>query len=102
MAFDKDFLRMRRKFCELTQKELAAKIGVTGQAVFYWERGTSEPRGDKIRMLAEVLDCPASYFTAGAVEDTGDALAQIRAVANSDMTSDQKISLIKRILKETE
>jgi transcriptional regulator with XRE-family HTH domain len=43
----------RRKF--LTQKELAAQVGVSYQTVQTWEAGTAQPRLRHIPKLAEVL-----------------------------------------------
>ena len=38
----------------LTQEELAARIGVTKQMIWYWEKGLSMPRPVHIRKLAEI------------------------------------------------
>jgi transcriptional regulator with XRE-family HTH domain len=43
----------RRKF--LTQKELAAKVGVSYQTVQTWEAGTAQPRLRHIPKLADAL-----------------------------------------------
>jgi DNA-binding XRE family transcriptional regulator len=43
----------RRKF--LTQKELAAQIGVSYQTVQTWEAGSAQPRLRYVPKLAEVL-----------------------------------------------
>jgi transcriptional regulator with XRE-family HTH domain len=43
----------RRKF--LTQKELAAKVGVSYQTIQSWESGGVQPRLRHIPKLAEVL-----------------------------------------------
>ena len=50
----------RRKF--LTQKELAAQVGVAYQTVQTWEAGTSQPRLRHIPKLAEVLDVEAEQL----------------------------------------
>jgi transcriptional regulator with XRE-family HTH domain len=49
-------LRRRRL---LTQKELAAEVGVSYQTVQSWESGKAQPRLRHIRRLAEVLQVPA-------------------------------------------
>lgn len=41
-----------------TQRELADRIGVTYQAVWYWEHGERVPGGTKMRELARVLGVP--------------------------------------------
>ncbi len=40
----------------LTQRELAAKIGVSWQTVSEWERGNMQPRMKHVRALCEALD----------------------------------------------
>jgi transcriptional regulator with XRE-family HTH domain len=54
----KDLKGLRRRRL-LTQKELAAQVGVTHQTVQSWESGRARPRLRHIRRLAEVLDVPA-------------------------------------------
>jgi putative transcriptional regulator len=44
----------RRKF--LTQKELAAQVGVSYQTIQTWEAGTAQPRLRFVPKLAEVLN----------------------------------------------
>lgn len=48
-------ITLKRKEKELTQKELADKLGVTDKAVSKWERGISYPDIALIMPLAEVL-----------------------------------------------
>jgi len=52
----------RRKF--LTQKELAAKVGVSYQTVQTWEAGSAQPRLRHVPKLAEVLGVPAEDLLA--------------------------------------
>lgn len=40
----------------LSQSELAARAGVTQQAVSNWIKGAARPRGERARRLAEALD----------------------------------------------
>jgi transcriptional regulator with XRE-family HTH domain len=50
----------RRKF--LTQKELAAKVGVSYQTIQSWEAGTAQPRLRHIPKLAEALGLGAEQL----------------------------------------
>jgi transcriptional regulator with XRE-family HTH domain len=50
----------RRKF--LTQKELAAQVGVSYQTIQTWEAGTALPRLRHIPKLAEVLGIEAEQL----------------------------------------
>ncbi len=60
-----DNLISLRKINDLTQEELAEKVGVTRQAIAKWEAGETIPDLDKCRLLAEIfgvsLDDLANY-----------------------------------------
>ena len=60
-----DNLIHMRKLKQMTQEDIAEKIGVTRQAVAKWESGETVPDIDKCRILAEVfgvsLDDLANY-----------------------------------------
>lgn len=49
-------IRIGRRIHDLSQAELARKLGVTKQAVSYWETGAREPDLETIRALARALD----------------------------------------------
>lgn len=61
----KDNLVQLRKMKQMTQEDIAEKIGVTRQAVAKWEAGDTVPDLDKCRLLAELfgvsLDDLANY-----------------------------------------
>ncbi len=46
----------------MTQRTLAAKLGVTEQAVSKWERGGSYPDVEMLDQIASVLDCSLDYL----------------------------------------
>ena len=48
-------LQMLRKQSDITQEQLAAKLGVTAQAVSKWENG-SYPDGDLLPKIADIFD----------------------------------------------
>lgn len=50
------FIAQLRKEQNMTQKELADKLGVTDKAVSKWERGKGIPDVDSIERLSNVLD----------------------------------------------
>ena len=52
----KDNLTHLRKLKNLTQEDVAAKVGVTRQAVAKWESGETTPDLEKSRRLAEVFE----------------------------------------------
>lgn len=49
-------LKLLRKRKNLTQKELAEKVGVKQNSYANWENGNREPNIEKIQKLADVLD----------------------------------------------
>ena len=56
---DKQFcknLKNARKFCELTQKEVAIKLGVVESCYANWEQGRTEPNVEMLRKLCTVLE----------------------------------------------
>ena len=61
----KDNLVQLRKFSQMTQEEVAEKLGVTRQSVAKWESGDSIPDLDKCKQLADIfgvsLDDLANY-----------------------------------------
>ena len=50
-----DNLIHMRKYNQMTQEDIAEKVGVTRQAVAKWEAGETVPDLDKCKMLAEIL-----------------------------------------------
>ena len=52
----KDNLIQLRKYKQLTQEELAEKVGVTRQAIAKWESGETMPDLERSRMLADILE----------------------------------------------
>jgi len=52
----KDNLVFLRKMHQMTQEELAERIGVTRQALAKWESGATVPDLEKCRVIAEVFD----------------------------------------------
>ena len=61
----KDNLVQMRKVLQLTQEDIAEKLGVTRQSVAKWEAGQSIPDLDKCKQLADIfgvsLDDLANY-----------------------------------------
>ena len=51
----KDNLIHLRKIKQLTQEDVAAKVGVSRQAIAKWESGETTPDLDKCRLLAELF-----------------------------------------------
>ena len=59
MNYDKigSFIQQKRKDKNLTQKQLAEKIGVTDRAISKWERGQGCPDVSILEVLSKELGC---------------------------------------------
>ena len=51
-------IELERRKANLTQKQLAALIGVTDSAVCYWETHTTKPSVNYVEKMASVLNVP--------------------------------------------
>ena len=59
------FIQDGRKHYEMTQAELAEKLGVSPQSVSNWERGESLPDVGLLPDLAQVLHCSVDAILMG-------------------------------------
>lgn len=50
-----DRLKKLREKAKLSAQDLAEKMGVSDQAVYYWETGRSQPKISDLPKIAEVL-----------------------------------------------
>lgn len=50
-------IRAYRRSAGLTQRELAAALGLNPSAVALWETGRAEPTVHNLRRLADILGC---------------------------------------------
>lgn len=55
-------LRKVRTMMRITQKEMAAKIGITSAAYANWELGKRVPRLSRVKNVADVTGLPLTYF----------------------------------------
>lgn len=60
-----------RKKQNLTQEQLAERLGVTRQAVSRWESDTAYPETDKIVRMAQILDVSCDYLLQDGVDEKG-------------------------------
>ena len=50
-------IALRRKARGWSQRDLAAKVGVTCASVGFWETGARVPRPQKLMELADLFEC---------------------------------------------
>ncbi|MFI3251602.1 MAG: helix-turn-helix transcriptional regulator [bacterium] len=80
-----------RESNNLTQQELAEKLNYTAQAISKWENGTSEPKLDTLREIANVFNVTLSELLEDKVEEN-------KVEAKEDST--KKNSVIYKIEEE--
>lgn len=101
--FNKTVMRDRRRWLQLTQAELAERVGVNQQSIHKWESGAAVPRGRNIDRLAEALNVsPAALLPSADVSyltDPGDTLSAIRGIIASGMAPEEKITMIEKLVE---
>ena len=50
-------LKRKRLECNMTQTELAEKVGVTQGAIWQWENGTADPSLENLKKMATFMGC---------------------------------------------
>ncbi|WP_282610243.1 helix-turn-helix domain-containing protein [Pelagibius sp. Alg239-R121] len=58
-------IRQARTEAGLSQKQLATRLAVTNKTLENWEEDRSEPRANKLVMLAGVLNIPSTWLLTG-------------------------------------
>lgn len=58
-------LRVARENADLTQEELAGRVGVMTRSVKAWESGKTVPRANRLQMLAGILGVSLNWILEG-------------------------------------
>lgn len=94
------FLRTLRKEKNLTQEQLAEKLGVTGRSVSRWETGSNMPDLSILIELADFYDVDIREIIRGERvsaqmdRDTKETLEQVAEYTDTDRQQKQRLSLI--------
>lgn len=64
-------LRTLRKEAKLSQRALAAKVGMSQQALAKYEAGDATPNPERLRQLAQVLQVSVDYLLGGEQREIG-------------------------------
>ena len=62
-------IRLRRKLIDMTQQELADKLGITFQQIQKYEKGNNRVGASRLYDMASVLDVPINFFYDDLSED---------------------------------
>ena len=101
-------IRLRRNIMAITQKDLAAKCGITFQQIQKYETSGNRISASRLFQIAAVLETPVAFFFAGltpdhaGLDDLGDLPAgtsrkRLRVAEPSDndpMSSNETLQLI--------
>ncbi len=60
-----DNLRAARSYANLTQKQVAEKLGVVESCYANWEQGRTEPNVENLRRLGEILNVDLDVLIRG-------------------------------------
>lgn len=107
-----DRLAAARDSARLTQKELAQRVGIKTSTLRNWEEDLSEPRANRLSILAGILGVSLSWLLTGEGEgvaapeedaplppDMSELLTDLRAVRAQMVQSSERLArLEKRLL----
>lgn len=81
----------------LTQKDIADKIGITPTGISYWESGTAIPNYETLKKLADLFNVSIDYLTGNEENNTENDIL-FRKI---DKVDKDKKDLLMRILNDT-
>lgn len=89
-----DLIKQARLKSDVTQAELAKRLGVTPQAVSQYERGIKKPKLETLRKIALALDCNISDLDSSLSSILADAVFSQDLKENlSDAAKNMMVSL---------
>lgn len=108
-----DRVAAAREALGMTQKALAARLGVAIKTIEKWEDDLSEPRANKLQMLAGVLNVSMPWLLMGegpgldepsggeAVAEVGDILTEMRQLRGTLIQTGERLAVLEKRLKTT-
>lgn len=100
MEFSERLKELRKK-ANVTQVEVAEKLGISQPAYASWERGVKKPTQDNLVKIAQVLNASVDYLV-GNSEEKSDELDNIELLfrMNSKGLTDEEKKVFKKELIE--
>ena len=106
-----DRVAAAREARDLTVKALARRLGVATKTVEGWENDMSEPRANKLQMLAGVLDVSIPWLLTGegpsfeadpvGAPEMGDLLLEVRALRAEMVNAAERLAVLEKRLKQS-
>ncbi len=109
-----DRVAAAREQAGMTQEVLAKRLGIRGPTLRKWENDVSEPRANRLSMLAGILNVSMMWLINGEgegldapvedvpqVDDLGDILSEIRALRTDLHAKAEKLARLEKRLRNT-
>lgn len=96
-----DKIRSARLAKNLTQQDVADKMGLSRHAICNWEAGIRNPSVSKLKEFASVVEIPFAFFSEENIElNIGQIIAQLRFLfSSSSIDKDTKEKIFKDLLR---
>jgi len=83
----------QRMLCELTQEQVAERLGIGGEAVSRIERGIVMPNIERLMQFAEIFGCEAADLLTQASQRPEDQAVRISQMLNQLTPADRQLVL---------
>ena len=106
-----DRIAAAREAQSLTQKSLAKKLGVATKTLDSWENDLSEPRANRLQMLAGVLNVSIPWLLTGegegldapgevgTVQDLNELMSEMRVLRTQMVQAADRIGVLEKRLR---
>lgn len=94
-------LKKLRKDTDLTQVDVASKLGISQQAYASWERGVKKPTQDNLVKIAQVLNVSVDYLVGNSEEklDELDNIELLFRMNSKGLTEEEKNIFRKELIE---
>ena len=94
-------LKKLRKDTDLTQVDVASKLGISQQAYASWERGVKKPTQDNLVKIAQILNVSVDYLVGNSQETLGelDNIELLFRMNSKGLTEEEKETFKKELIE---
>ncbi|WP_455441968.1 helix-turn-helix domain-containing protein [Streptococcus salivarius] len=94
-------LKDLRKQAELTQVDVAEKLGISQPAYASWERGVKKPTQENLVKIAQILNVSVDYLVGNSEEKTDelDNIELLFRMNSNGLTKEEKIIFRKELIE---